>query len=179
LDRGDWHKTEIIRLLGELRDPRGLPPLMLMAGFMSWPTTDCDRPVLEALDKIDIAWRTNPQMLKLLPLWLEKLKSAEGEDKRDALALVALAGSDAGVGPILAAMKGPSFPYQFQDCVRALGRSNSRLAVTPLIDSFDEAGSQADRVAIALFELTGQNFGTNKGKWADWWSLSEDNPGRS
>lgn len=174
LGRGGMENREAVVVLGDLKDPRAIPRLMIMYGFINWPLGDCDAHIPAALDKIDSAWRFNPEVRRQLPDWIKKLKSEDFQEKRDALAVVSLAGGDEVVPHILEVMNGPEFPYQFGDSVKALGHTRSVLAVQPLIDAFDKAGSGgAEAVAAALRELTAQDLGAGKKSWEDWWAANK------
>jgi len=146
-------------------------------GFASWPLSDCDVFLLNTANQIDPSWRTNPEVVSKKPFWLEKLKTGVEEEKRDALAFLGMAGGDDVVQPILDAMNGPDFRYRFDECIRALGHCSSPLAVQPVMDSFDKAGKNAGRVRAALKEMTGQDFGTDKQKWVDWWAQNKGRHG--
>lgn len=57
--------------------------------------------------------------------------------------------------------------------VSALGRCGCKDAVPILVRTLGSEGPLRQAAADALAELTGQTFGTDEGRWRDWWSRHE------
>lgn len=167
LANGNWGKTKLIWILGELRDQRAIGPLILELKDNCLDGHAAEK----ALRTIDPEWRSSEGARKAAAAWLADMGSGGKEEKRRAVAGLGHIGGEEAFQALLSALRDKSFPGR-DDVAMALGNIGDPRAVPPLVATLslpDEDGQVAFQAKRSLGRLTQQGFGEDTAKWLDWW----------
>ena len=104
-----------------------------------------------------------------LPYFRQALGDAEAENRRQAAVVLGRMG-DPEAAPLLRQALGDAHPRVRARAAQALGMLKAAPAVPELIGVLkDEDRDVRQEAAAALARITRQAFGTDAGKWEDWW----------
>jgi len=102
----------------------------------------------------------------------ESLKDVQPSVRWEAAMKLGDLKDDRAVVPLINALLSDSHPYVRRRAAFALGELHDLRATDALIKALHDEDSFVDGLAAeALEKITGQHFGSDSKKWADWWAL--------
>jgi len=163
------YRSDIIRMLGGLGDPRGIGPIIEVLGIEA-----CCAP--KELDRIDPAWRGSAAAKAAYPRFVADMKKGNG----DATMALGVMGGSGAVRVLIAALADEKQENR-DDIAWGLGAAKDPAAIDALIAALGskaEDGQVAFQAGNSLSKITGQDFGYDPVKWSEWRSKNRAAAGK-